>query len=107
MHLDALLCYAAHHAGVREELLREPMRIYHITHAAGYRWTREEEGKLHAPAPQQGIQPLSYQDLVVLIAQMRSRSGPVIVNMDDWGLAGLTFPETAPAGTARPARTGG
>jgi hypothetical protein len=48
----------------------------------------------------QGIQSVSYRELVALIAQMRSLDAPVIFNMDDWGLAALTFPETAPAGSA-------
>jgi hypothetical protein len=91
MHLDSMLCYAAHHAGAREQLLPEPMRIYHIEHGAGSGWTPE------------GV---SYQDLASLIVQMRSLHAPVIFNMDDWGLAALTFPETAPARTARGSGTG-
>jgi len=96
MHLDSMLCYAAHHAGVREQLLPEPMCIYHIDHSAG-----------PARISQQGIQAVSYEDLTALIAQMRRLHAPVIFNMDDWGLAALTFPETAPAGTACGAGTGG
>jgi len=106
MHLDSILCYAAHHAGAREQLLTEPMRIYHIEHGAGSEWTPEGEGKLYARISQQGIQSVSYQDLVALIAQMRSLHAPVIFNMDDWGLAALTFSETAPARTACGAETG-
>ena len=106
MHLDSILCYAAHHAGAREQLLTEPMRIYHIEHGAGSGWTPEGEGKLYARISQQGIQSVSYQDLVALIAQMRSLHAPVIFNMDDWGLAALTFSETAPARTACGAETG-
>jgi hypothetical protein len=100
MHLDSMLCYAAHHAGAREELLPEPMRIYHIEHGAGSGWTPEGEGKLYARISQQGIQTVSYQDLVALIAQMRSLHTPVIFNVDDWGLAALGFPETTPASAA-------
>jgi hypothetical protein len=100
MHLDSMLCYAAHHAGAREQLLPEPMRIYHIEHGAGSGWTPEGEGKLYARISQQGIQTVSYQDLVALIAQMRSLHTPVIFNVDDWGLAALPFSETTPAGAA-------
>ena len=96
MHLDSMLCYAAHHAGAPEQVLPEPMRIYHIEHGAG-----------PARISQQGIQAVSYEDLTALTAQMRSLHAPVIFNMDDWGLAALTFPETAPAGTACGAGTGG
>lgn len=106
MHLEPLLCYAAHHAGAREQLLLEPMRIYHIEHDAGSGWTPEGESTLYARISQQGIQSVSYQDLVALIAQMRSLHAPVIFNMDDWGLATLTLPETAPARTACGSGTG-
>ena len=106
MHLDSILCYAAHHAGAPEQLLPEPMRIYHIEHGAGSGWTPEGEGKLYARISQQGIQSVSYEDLAALIAQMRSLHAPVIFNMDDWGLAALTFPETTPVGTAYGAETG-
>jgi len=106
MNLDSILCYAAHHAGAREQLLPEPMRIYHIEHGAGSGWTPEGEGKLYARISQQGIQSVSYQDLVALITQMRSLHAPVIFNMDDWGLAAHTFPETTPAGSACGPATG-
>jgi hypothetical protein len=106
MHLDSILCYAAHHAGAREQLLREPMRIYHIEHGAGSGWTPEGEGKLFARMSQDSIHVVSYPDMVALIVQMRSLHAPVIFNMDDWGLAALTFPETAPAGTTCGSETG-
>jgi len=107
MHLDSMLCYAAHHAGAREQLLPEPMRIYHIEHGAGSGWTPEGEGKLFARMSQDSIHVVSYQDLVALIVQMRSLHAPVIFNMEDWGLAGLRFSETAPGGSACGSETGG
>jgi hypothetical protein len=106
MHLDSMLCYAAHHAGAREELLPEPMRIYHIEHGAGSGWTPEGASKLFARMLQDSIRVVSYEDIVALIVQMRSLHAPVIFNMDDWGLAGLTFPETAPVRTTCGAETG-
>jgi hypothetical protein len=106
MHLDSMLCYAAHHAGAREQLLPEPMRIYHIEHGAGSGWTPEGESKLFARMSQDSIHVVSYQDLVALIVQMRSLRAPVIFNVDDWGLAALTFPETTPARTACGSETG-
>jgi hypothetical protein len=106
MHLDSMLCYAAHHAGAREQLLPEPMRIYHIDHSAGSGWTPEGEGKLLARMSQDKIQVVSDQELVALIAQMRGLHAPVIFNMDGWGLATDTFPETAPPGTTCGSGTG-
>lgn len=34
MKLDGLLCYAAHYAGAKEYVLKDPMRIYHVDHPA-------------------------------------------------------------------------
>jgi hypothetical protein len=49
---------------------------------------------------------VSDRDVVALIVQMRSLHAPVIFNMDDWGLATFTFPETAPAKTVCGSGTG-
>src|ERR1035437_9394457 len=83
-HLDSILCYAAHHAGAREQVLPEPMRIYRLGQGAASGQTPEKS--------------VSDQDLVASIAQKRSLHAPVIFNMDDWGLAALTLPEAAPVG---------
>jgi hypothetical protein len=106
MHLDSMLCYAAHYGGAREQLLPEPMGIYHIDHSAGSGWTPEGERKLLARMSQDKIQVVSDQDLVALITQMRSLHAPVIFNLDDWGLATFTFSETTPAGSACGSATG-
>ncbi|HYK17960.1 MAG TPA: hypothetical protein VEV37_08055 [Bryobacteraceae bacterium] len=71
--LDALLCYAAHHCGAREEVLSDPVRVYRI----GNRPTEAGHYSM-APAVQQ-------EDLMWLIAQMRSLHAPVIFNRADWG----------------------
>jgi hypothetical protein len=72
--IDALLCYAAHHCGVREEVLAGPMRVFHFGAAAQ-----------HTDSEQYGM-PLAVQqeDLMWLIAQMRSLHTPVIFNREDW-----------------------
>ena len=32
MHVDSLLCYMAHASGLRQEVLSDPIRLYHINH---------------------------------------------------------------------------
>jgi hypothetical protein len=96
MHLDSLLCFAAHHAGAREEVLAEPMRIFHIEHAIGSGWTPEGQSQLYERLAQKRIQCVSYDEVVWLIAQMRRLRAPVVFNRDDWGLAELPFSETTP-----------
>jgi hypothetical protein len=96
MHLDSLLCYAAHHAGMREKVLSEPMRIYHIEHGIGSGWTPEGEGQLYERLAQRRIQCVSFGELVWSIAQMRRLGTTVIFNLEDWGLAGTALSETSP-----------
>jgi hypothetical protein len=71
-HLDSLLCYAAHHCGVREEVLADPMRVYSI-------------GPSSPTGPESYAMPpaVQHQDLMWLIAQMRSLHAPVIFNRED------------------------
>ena len=87
MNLDSVLCYAAHHAGFREEVLRDPMRAYHIEHGAGSGWTPEGQAKLYARLSAQGVQYLGYEQLVSWAAHMRQLNCPMIFNLDNWGLA--------------------
>lgn len=96
MHLDSLLCCAAHHAGVREKVLDQPMRIYHIEHGIGSGWTPEGKGQLYERLAQRRIQCVSYQDVVWSIAQMRRLGAAVIFNLEDWGLSGTALSETSP-----------
>ncbi|MCU1235035.1 MAG: hypothetical protein JWP63_3002 [Candidatus Solibacter sp.] len=95
MHLDSIFCYTAHHAGLEEEVLSEPMRIYHIEHGAGSGWTPEGESEMYLRIARKGIQTVSYDQLVTLITQMRSTKAPVIFNMESWGLAESSLLETA------------
>jgi len=66
--LDALLCLAAHHAGVREEVLPSPLRV-----------ARASLGESEPP-------PGIGEDLLWIATQMRSLRAPAIFNLDDWGL---------------------
>jgi len=93
-NIDSVLCYAAHHGGVREEVLEEPMRIYHIEHGAGSGWTPEGQARLFDRLRSKGISWLEYQELVVWAEQMRRFNSPMIFNHDNWGLADVELEET-------------
>jgi hypothetical protein len=101
-----MLCYTAHYAGAREEVLREPLRIFHIEHGIGSGWTPEGQAQLNARIARAGIQSLSYADVVWFINQMRSLRAALIFNMDKWGLAELQLSETHPSTTAYATRIG-
>jgi hypothetical protein len=93
-HIDSILCYAAHHGGAREEILKEPMRIYHIEHGLGSGWTPEGQAKLFDRLRANGIRWIEYQELVGWAAQMRKLNSPLIFNRENWGLADVELPET-------------
>jgi hypothetical protein len=93
MHLDSLLCYVAHYSGAREEVLREPMRIYHIEHGIGSGWTPEGNELLNARIAQKGISALSFEDVMWFVNRARTLRAPIISNLDQWGLAELDLHE--------------
>lgn len=93
-HLDPLFCYAAHHSGAREEVLHDPLRIYRV--APGERGASDE-----MPEARPDRAPVLREDLLWLIAQMRSLHAPVIFNRHDWGLAEYDLPEGTPSETMR------
>jgi hypothetical protein len=94
VHIDSLLCYAAHHAGMRELVLLEPMRIFHIEHLSGAGWTPEGEQERRSRIESKGVTVLQYQDLMNWIDRMRRFNAPAIFTLSGWGLAGEDLPET-------------
>jgi hypothetical protein len=93
-HLDSVLCFAAHHAGIREEVLQEPMRIYHIEHGVGSGWTPEGQAELWKRIMAKGIPFLENEDLWAWAIAMRRLQAPMIFNRQDWGLVRERLPET-------------
>lgn len=94
LHIDAILCCSAHHAGVREEILREPLRIYHIQHGQGAGWTPEGEAQLYAGIAAKGLSYVHYKEVVGWLSQMRRLNSPMIFNRENWGLSDLELLET-------------
>lgn len=92
-NLDALLCYMAHHARVREEILADPMRIYHIEHGLGSGWTPEGQAKLFERLRANGIPWITYEDILCWNAEMHKLGAPLQFNPENWGLADLDLRE--------------
>ncbi len=95
MHIDAFFCYAAHHAGIRQAILREPKRIYHIEHLSGAGWTPEGEKVRTARIAAKGLLEISYSEFAKWVDLMRRFNAPVIFNADNWGLRDISLPERA------------
>jgi hypothetical protein len=89
-----MFCYAAHHAGIREVVLLEPMRIFHIEHLSGAGWTPEGEQERVSRIESKGVSVVQYVDLMNWIDRMRRFNAPAIFTPGNWGLAGEDLPET-------------
>ncbi|HLK21924.1 MAG TPA: hypothetical protein VKT81_23410 [Bryobacteraceae bacterium] len=106
MHIDSLFCYSAHYAGAEEEILLEPLRIYHIEHAVASGWTPEGQERYLAGVLQRGIPLLTYDDVLWFIKSVRTLRAPVIFNLENWGLADLELQEITPAESVNATRGG-
>jgi hypothetical protein len=100
LHIDSVLCYLAHHHGVVEEMLDEPMRIYHIEHGTGSGWTPEGADKLMERIADKGISCLECQEVLAWATEMRRLDRPLVLNYEDWGMRDDVLPETIVAETA-------
>jgi hypothetical protein len=94
MNIDSILCYAAHYGGAREEILVDPIRIYHIEHATGSGWTPEGQARLFKRIAAKGLSWIDYSEVVGWAAQMQRLGTPMIFNRENWGLADFDLPET-------------
>ncbi len=94
MHLDALLCHAAYRAGLREVVLPEPARVYHIEHAIGSGWSPEGNDQLNQRLAQAGINQISLAQYNAWAVQMRRERRPIPFNPPNWGLGDESLPET-------------
>jgi hypothetical protein len=94
MNLDSVLCATAHHGGAPEEMLEEPMRIYHIEHGTGSGWTPEGQAKLFERIAAKGLSFVDNEEVLMWTAQMYRLNAPMIFNHEDWGLADFDLKET-------------
>lgn len=93
-HIDSLLCYMAHHAGLREVVLRYP--IFHIEHSGGWTPAAERDKSLYTRLSEARIPRLTNDQFDALAVQMRRERRPLIFNDEAWGLANEELPEVTP-----------
>ena len=94
MNLDSVFLAAAQNGGAPEEVLEDPMRIYHIEHGAGSGWTPEGQSKLFERLSARGVSWVDNEDVLLWTAQMGRLNSPMIFNHEDWGLSGFDLKET-------------
>jgi hypothetical protein len=100
MNIDSLLSFAAHYGGAPEEVLPDPMRIYHIEHGSGSGWTPDGQDKLYTRLARKNIPVLDNEEVLRWAEQMRRLNSPIIFNHEDWGLAAFELKETSPKTSA-------
>jgi hypothetical protein len=93
LHIDSVFCYQAHHHGIVEEVLPDPLRIYHIEHGTGSGWTPEGAAKLMERIAAKGIACLECLEVLAWATEMRRRNGPLVLNEDNWGMPADILPE--------------
>ena len=102
MHIDGLVLYQAHYAGIRERRLKAP--VYHIEHGGGFRpGAKDLAERLERAA----IPQISNDQLMAWIYDMYKTKKPIQFNDADWGFATEDLPETSPfrEPAAEPAQT--
>lgn len=101
LHLDSLLLYEAHYAGLRQQVL--PGAVYHLEHGMGFKPDVESLRTLTERIESAAIPQVSNDLFMEWIIEMYRRRGPMRMNTPAWGFAGETFAETDPYAKA-PAR---
>ena len=90
-NIDSIILQMAYEDGLREKILKDPLRMYHMEHDSG--WTPESSGNLLNRLKETGIPFLSYEKFVRLASKMHRRKNPMVSNKEGWGLGSETLPE--------------
>jgi hypothetical protein len=93
-HIDGLLVFSAHAAGIRQQEL-EAVRIYHIEHAAGSGFTPEHQEQLWQRLRERGIPYLDWRKLDELVANILEGKIDYRLASDSWGLRDVRLPEVS------------
>ncbi|HLK11863.1 MAG TPA: hypothetical protein VKW76_10815 [Candidatus Binatia bacterium] len=98
MHQDSILLKMALVSGLRQVVLPDPMRAYHVEHGMGWGAVEDRADILRLPQLGDG-------DVARWLARLDEAGAPLTPNGPDWGFAGEPFPEwragPAPAEEAR------
>ncbi len=92
-HLDSVLLYVAHYAGIEETILEDPIRVYHVEHASGWTPQTERDQTLNRRLATLGIPQLTMEQFDAIARLMEQTGQPLIVNHDTWGMADNPLPE--------------
>ncbi len=92
LHIDSLVCYIAHYAGIKEEILEDP--IYHVDHSGGWSPEVEEDRSLYDRMKKVNVPILSIKEMDDWISDLYHHRRPIVYNSENWGLADVELKET-------------
>jgi hypothetical protein len=90
-HLDSLLMYAASANGIRQIVLNDNYRIYHIDHSGG--WSPQRETELFSGLRTKGVPFLTNEELSRWETTFSDDPQRAILNEGTWGLSNFGLPE--------------
>lgn len=93
MHLDSILLYLAHYAGIEQVVLEDPMRTYHIEHGSGWTPEAERNQTLNRRLEAKGIPQFTMDEFAAIVTLMQKTGKPLISNDQSWGMADEVLPE--------------
>jgi len=91
VHIDGLILQMAYQDGLREKILEDPMRIYHMVHAGGY--NPENPEKVFQRCKESGIPWFTFDRYQKLSEDMNKKKLPIITNKESWGFGSDTLTE--------------
>lgn len=96
MHQDSILLKMAMVSGLRQVVLPDPMRMYHIEHGMGWGAVEDRPRIMSVPS-------LGDDDIARWLGQLEAAGRPLTPNPEDWGFAAETFAEWCHAPRGREA----
>lgn len=91
LHIDSLLCFMAHYAGIKEVSLELP--IFHIEHPGGWTPETDHDQSYQTRLSKSGVPQLTTYQLDKWIKIMNRKKRPISFNNKNWGLADFNLRE--------------
>ena len=91
VYVDSIMLHMAYQYGLREKILEDPMRLYHIEHPGG--WNPENPDEVYQRLKDKSIPYIDYEKYQSIALQMHKEARPIIFNDENWGLGTEILPE--------------
>lgn len=94
MHIDGLLLYQAHYAGIREHFLHDP--VYHLEHGSGFKPDVDGLKALNERLERGAIPQITNEQFMEWAMTMYREKRPILFNDERWGMANEPLEEERP-----------